>query len=324
MKFRTEIEPVRGWRGLIDHRRPVVMLGSCFTDNIGRRLSDALFDVVSNPLGTLYNPLSIAATMRLIASGEGPGTETLVRSGSVWHSWMCHSSLSSPDPGTLLTKAAEATAEAHRAMEQASAVVITLGSSRVFTLKADGRVAANCHRQPASMFTERYIDVDEATEALRKSVASVRSVNPSAKVIFTVSPIRHKGDSLHASQLSKATLLLAVDRTIKELPDTLYFPSYEIMMDDLRDYRFYDADMVHPSGVAVEYIYTVFAETFFAEATADLARRCEKLTRRLSHRFMTDDRESRERFTSETQSLTETLIEAYPYLEPAISKFVKK
>lgn len=277
--FRTPINPLNH-RGLIRHGLPGIMLGSCFTDNIGQQLTHDLFDVMLNPFGTLYNPASIAECLDRISGGNQFTYNELIEYEGRWHSLYHHSSFSFDSPEATLDAVNTALADARAWLQDVKWSVITLGSAWVYVRK--GRIVANCHKLPSSEFSRIMLSVDDA-EACINHIIELLPVD--APLILTVSPIRHKGDGPHGNQLSKSTLLLAIDRVCQHYPArVIYFPSYEIMMDDLRDYRFYDADMIHPSSVAIDYIYSIFKDSFFNPSTITLTNECRKLYQRLSHR----------------------------------------
>ena len=280
--FRTVVEPLRH-QGLITHERPGLMVGSCFTDNIGSRLTQDLFNLTINPFGTLYNPASIAQAIDRLATGEPYETADLVSHEGRWHSMHHHSSFSADTPEACLKSINEALAESHDRFKDTRWCVVTLGSAWVWV--RHGEIVANCHKLSSSEFQRIMLSVDDAEECLTHIMASLPQ---ETTVIFTVSPIRHKGDGAHGNQLSKSTLLLAIDRIVASNPDrAIYFPSFEIMIDDLRDYRFYAADMRHPSETAIDYIYSLFKDSFFSESTTALAQECHRLWQRLAHRPLT-------------------------------------
>ena len=324
MKFRTEIENDNRFQGLITHDRPIVMVGSCFSYNIGGCLRQRLFDVTVNPLGTLYNPLSIASSIEHIVDSRKFDDSDMFHDGQLWHSFHCHSMFSSHDKYDVIQRMNESVSTANISLANASVLILTLGTTRVFNLKETGETVANCHKQPSSLFNERYITLDETTSTLKKIIQRVRKLNNEIKIIFTVSPVRHPGNSLHADRLSKSTLMLGIENVIDESDGILYFPAYEIMVDDLRDYRFYADDMRHPSTVAIQYIYSRFEDMYFSDETRISASTCEKFTRRLSHRFMTDNTLAMERFNCETEKLENQLISTYPYIVYALYKFKQK
>jgi hypothetical protein len=210
--------------------------------------------------------------------------------------------------------------EASELLRRSQVLIVTFGTAYVYESKKTQNVVSNCHKLPAAEFNRRLMSIDEIVNMWSLLIADLRVVNPGLKIIFTVSPIRHLADGAHGNQVSKSTLLLAVERLCSQLDDLLYFPAYEIMIDDLRDYRFYASDMTHPSDVAVDYIYEIFSQSFFSEETRNLAQECEKLTRRLTHRHMTDDLLAIEKFNQSTQQIIEKLLLSHPSLGSAINK----
>lgn len=283
MRFRTETEPVRTSMR-ITYDTPVFMAGSCFSDNISARLVRGGFDVCANPSGTLYNPLSIEAMIHALVAERRVTEEELVECSGVWHSMDHHSSFSSRQRAAVVDKVNDAYSHGARALRGAGIMILTFGTAWIYTRA--GRVVANCHKLPAVEFDRRRLDVDEAAGAIGRAVTAARSVNAALPVVLTVSPVRHVADGLHGNNLSKATLLLACDRVCRDFKDVIYFPSYEMLNDDLRDYRFYDADMKHPSPVAVDYIYERFSGTFMSDDTRRKALCAEAEWRRAAHRSL--------------------------------------
>ena len=284
LKFRTELR-IEPRQGAIDHSSRILLLGSCFSDEIGSRLIKAGFDAVVNPTGTLYNPMSIAAAVERFAGYDASPSDALVYNGGLWHSMDHHTRFSSPDRETLMDAVGQSIAKGAEALHAASHLIITLGSAYVYEFKDTGRVVANCHKLPADRFERRRLDIGEITDRWRGLVGRMLDEFPDLEIIFTVSPIRHVADGLHGNQLSKATLHLAIDRIVAEFPGRVsYFPAYEALVDDLRDYRFYAEDLVHPSSVGVEYVYSLVAATYFNGKTRDEANVREKEYRRQNHR----------------------------------------
>ncbi|MCM1349518.1 MAG: GSCFA domain-containing protein, partial [Firmicutes bacterium] len=205
----------------------------------------------------------------------------------------------------------------------ARVAIITLGTAWTYTLKASGETVGNCHKLPAAMFERKMITVETAVTEIKKIVRSLQSLNPAVKVVFTISPIRHTADGLHCNQLSKATLLIAVNRVCEEINETCsYFPAYEILLDDLRDYRFYAADMKHPSEVAVNYIYNIFSESYFSKQTQETAREARKLSARLEHRNLSDNNEAMKSFIADTIDTAHSLSRKYPELTETIQSLI--
>ncbi len=283
----------------IDFATGIVSLGSCFSDEIGRRLSDGGFHIEQNPFGTLYNPASIASALRRLMYDREIGEEDLVEHEGLWHSWHHHGSFSRVTKEECLEACDSRLHQAHQALKEARLLLITFGSAWIY--EREGQVVANCHKLPQEHFVRRMLTVDDIVALWRPLLEELRACYPNLYVLFTVSPIRHVGDGLHGNQLSKSTLLLAVDALVdKELPPTkrkrkgakveepekgvtLYFPSYEIVLDELRDYRFYDSDMVHPSDLAVDVVWDRFQRVTMVPAVRDQAHLNAKQKKRERH-----------------------------------------
>lgn len=229
-----------------------LLLGSCFTTEVGSRLQAAGYDVCINPTGNVYNPLSAARTVLNLAAGRRYSVEELVEVQGLWRSLDHHTRLAAPTPEEAIAKINESMRLGGEALKQADTIIITFGTAWVFERR--GEVVCNCHKLPAREFIRRRLSVDEIVEAWQPIIDRFAD----KKFIFTVSPIRHLADGLHGNQLSKATLLLAIDR----LRRAEYFPAYEILIDQLRDYSWYAADRVHPSPEAIDEVYRQFGKYF--------------------------------------------------------------
>ncbi|MDE5687870.1 MAG: GSCFA domain-containing protein [Paramuribaculum sp.] len=321
-RFRTPVTPL-ALKGTVSHTTPLLMLGSCFAANIGARLQRELFDVCVNPFGTLYNPASIDEAVRRLVSGA-PFTDNdiTVRDG-ICHCWHCHSSLSSSTGAEALLQSLNTKLEAATAFAARTQVaVLTFGFNRVYRLSSNGMIVANCHKFPASTFIEDNLGLDACIQYISSTVDALRRLNSGMKIILTVSPVRYTGYGLHASAIGKATLLLACESVAQSREGIIYFPSYEALNDDLRDYRFYAADMKHPSEVAVDYIYDIFAESFFDDRTVAIANKAARLSARLAHRPLCADGEALSSFRRSTLELADALSREYPEIIPQISKII--
>jgi len=280
MKFRTEIEIRRkDFSFLISHADSLLMLGSCFTDEIGSKLDIDGFNVTRNPMGPLFNPASIANALQR-ATGERLYTadEFARMPDGSYHCLDFASRYQDSRPDALAERVNTDILALGRAARQASVAVITLGASHVFTYRPTMKIAGNCHKFPASDFQQSMLSTEQSVRYLTEIV---RCLPEARMVIFTISPIRHLAYGLHGNNLSKARLMLAVDE-IASQPSSVsldYFPAFEILCDDLRDYRFYAPDLKHPSATAVDYIYERFGECYFSKATAAeaLVRRAARL-----------------------------------------------
>ena len=300
MKLYTSVEIAPSARK-IGYGDKILLLGSCFADNIGAKFAEHYFQTTINPLGTLYNPASIA--LSITDSQHSIPDSRLIYHNGLWHSMMHHGTFSGKDKAAVQARCLDSYERLQRALKEATTVIVTFGTAWVYEM--DGQVVANCHKLPANRFTRRCLAVDEIVEMWQPIVASM----PDKHWIFTVSPIRHVKDGLHANQVSKAILLQAVD----ELGQS-YFPSYEIMMDELRDYRFYAEDMVHPSQVAVEYIWQRFVETYMTEDTRGEMRTLHQLWLDRHHRLLHPDSEEAERFRLHVEKQMVALKERYPWI----------
>ena len=289
----------------------ILLLGSCFADNIGAKFEEHYFQTTINPFGTLYNPASIDKAV--LDMGYGPSGMGLVEHNGLWHSMMHHGSYSGVDKEEVIARCEESRIQMQETLQQASMVIVTFGTAWVY--EYEGEVVANCHKLPANRFVRRRLTVNEIVDMWQPIIASV----PDKHWIFTVSPIRHVKDGLHENQVSKAILLQAVDRLTSIQSNSLmgsksYFPSYEIMLDELRDYRFYAEDMVHPSQVAVEYIWLRFVETYMTTDTQQEMRILHQLWRDRHHRFLHPDSPEAEQFAEHIKTRLQQLQPRYPWL----------
>lgn len=283
----------------IDYATGIVSLGSCFSDEIGKRLQEGDFHIEQNPFGTLYNPASIASALRRIMYDREIGMEDLVEHEGLWHSWHHHGSFSRATAEECLEACNSRIHQAHEALKQASLLMITFGSAWIY--EREGQVVANCHKLPQENFVRRKMSVEDIVSLWRPLLKELYSFHPHLSTLFTVSPIRHIGDGLHGNQLSKSTLLLAIGELVdSELPPakrkkkgakveepdhpvTVYFPAYEIVVDELRDYRFYEADMVHPSTLAVDVVWDRFQRVTMVPAIREQAHFNAKQHKREKH-----------------------------------------
>ncbi len=263
MKIRTEIS-ITPSVSKMDQRKRVFSVGSCFAEEIAQRLVGVGIPTLSNPLGVLYNPLSIEECVERVYSERGVSREDLMCRGDMWFSLSTHGVFDSPDPEAVVVGVNDAIHNAHKLLEESEWVIITLGTAWVYERR--GQVVANCHKLPAKEFNHRLMTVDEVVRTLRRTIAHLEG----KKIILTISPVRYVGDGLEGNAVSKAILRLAVEEVVASCPEVCYFPSYEIFVDDLRDYRYYGDDMVHPSKVGVEYVWEKFCDGFLTrEAMAN-------------------------------------------------------
>lgn len=283
MEFRTPVNITLA-PFAIEPRERMLFVGSCFADNIGRRFVEDKFRATVNPYGVMYNPASILHTVKR-------WTEELVAAQS-----------EASDSGSDVSQAIN---------EAPQTAVFTLGTNHVYVLNETGEIVDNCRKRPQRLFTERELSVDECADYLRDAVTMLRQINPSVRIIITVSPIRYAKYGFHGSQLSKATLLLAADKLTKEMDNVVYFPAYEIVNDELRDYRFYREDMLHPTDQAVEYIWQRFGETFFSKQTVKFLEEWRPIKAALAHRPFNPEAEEYKKFLEKAKEGERELMERY-------------
>ena len=314
MNFRVQVElPERETEIL--HSERIMLFGSCFAENIGNLLAENKFRCDMNPFGVLYNPLSIVGALRQIMDGKRYGEADLFASSGRWHSWMHHSDFSASSPEACLELINGRMEKASSSLDHLDWLMVTWGTAYAYVLKETGCVVGNCHKQPDRLFDRKRLGVDEIVEAWVGLLSDLRKRNPNLKVLFTVSPIRHAKDGMHGNQLSKATLLLAIDELCARCPNCHYFPSYEILMDELRDYRFYADDMLHPSARAVEYVWECFGKCYFGAKTQEVMKEWTEIKKGISHKPFDPESEAYRSFLSQIVLKIARIKEKLPYLE---------
>ena len=282
MNFRTQVElPEKEVK--ICHSERIMLWGSCFVENIGKLLQENKFRCVVNPLGILYNPISIAESLQQVLAKKVYEEKDLFQSGGMWHSWMHHSDFSSSSLGNCLKRINGNMSMTAETLSDTDWLVVTWGTAYVYYLQQTRSIVGNCHKQSEKLFVRKRLEVDEIVEVWKRLLGDLRTFRPQLKVLFTVSPIRHAKDGMHGNQLSKSVLLLAIDELCKTCSDCYYFPSYEIMMDELRDYRFYAEDMVHPSSLAVKYIFEKFRQSHISSEAVKQMQENLRLTKAENH-----------------------------------------
>lgn len=295
----------------IGYNDKLLLLGSCFADNIGEKFGAHYFQMLSNPYGTLYNPASIATILSPIANSQSPiSNPPIIEWGGLWHSMLHHGSFSHSDRAQVLLRCEQSRELLHAFLQEATVVVVTFGTAWVY--EYEGKVVSNCHKMPANRFVRRRLSVDEIVAMWQPLLEAM----PDKHWIFTVSPIRHIKDGLHENQLSKAILLQAVEELVNQANgDKIgYFPSYEIMLDELRDYRFYAEDMVHPSSLAVEYIWQRFVDAYMTASTRAEMRELYQLWLDRHHRCLHPESVEAERFAERTKKRLHELQPRYPWI----------
>ncbi len=286
----------------IGYEHRTMILGSCFAEAIGQRLSDLLFPIDLNPFGILYNPDSIAAAIRRLMDGNLFTADELIQHHDLYHSLLHHGSFSAPTADECLERINARLSAGAEFLAAADRIIVTFGTSYVYQWKGTGAVVGNCHKMPDDYFRRERLSVDKVVHRWNLLLDSMVRRRPTLKWIFTVSPVRHLRDGAHENNLSKSVLHLIIEKLISLYPTIAnYFPAYELMMDELRDYRFYAEDMCHPSPVAIHYISDRFESTYMDAKTRAWLRRAEALHRDLQHRPIYPDSEAYRRFLVQTK-----------------------
>ena len=311
MEFRTKI-PIIPQEPKIGYDSKILLLGSCFVENIGKNLEYYKFQTLQNPFGILFHPAAISNFLQKVKSRYVFTERDIFFHNERWHSFAAHSALSNTDKDRMLREMNAAVEETYSFLKSASHVIITAGTAWAYKLKETGRTVANCHKLPQKNFTKELTEVNSNMTAC---VEIIKELNPEAVVIFTVSPVRHLKDGFVQNQQSKARLISAIHELIEGLPSGakgVYFPSYEIMMDELRDYRFYEDDMVHPSRTAVNYIWEKFQEAWIASETEKVMKEVARIQQGLSHRPFNEKSEAHQTFLKNLEAKIESLRLRYP------------
>ena len=271
-----------------------LLVGSCFATHIGGQLQRSGLQVEVNPFGVVYNPESIALALEAMLDERLPDGCFFEGRDNLWHSWLHASEFSAPDEATCRKRVGERFTEACGKLRQVDVICFTFGTNRVY--EHAGRVVGNCHKEPASQFVERSLTIQEIVERWHTLLERIRTVNPTAEIIFTVSPYRYAKYGMVENQRAKATLLLAIEELTREMERVHYFPAYEILLDELRDYRFYASDMLHPSEVAVNYIWQRFTSWAFTPEALKFAQEWERTERDLAHRPLNPESDAHKAF----------------------------
>ena len=284
-KFQTLVDiPEFKWK--TGYRKKNLFMGSCFTENVGTRMEKLKYDTDINPFGILYNPISVANGLRILLEEKEFQKEDLIEHDGLWHSFFHHGRFSGTNPEETLEKINKRIHQSSTFLKRTDFLFLTFGTSWIYEYKRTGKTVSNCHKIPANEFKRFRLTIGEIVEEYRELLSDIWEINPEMKVVFTVSPIRHWKDGAVENQLSKATLLLSIDRLIQGFGSErcAYFPAYEIVMDELRDYRFYADDMIHLSEVAIDHIWSVFEENLVDKESISISGKVQKITKALHHR----------------------------------------
>ena len=299
----------------IQYNKGVFLIGSCFSEHISDRLSQHKFSVLSNPSGILFNPLSVAESLDYYTSEKTFLPEDLFYLNELWNSWSHHTRFSDIQQEAVLSRINQSIQQAAAFLKHASHVLITLGSGFQYYLKDSERPVANNHRAPAQWFEKRLLSITSITESLSHSLSRIRAINPEVTFVFTISPVRHIRDGVIENNRSKARLIDAVHQLCREVKNCHYFPAYELVIDVLRDYRFYDTDLAHPNYAATTYVWERFVESCIDPGARTLMPRILDIMTARQHKPRFPETQAHQKFLESYAAKTKQLQQEFPYLD---------
>lgn len=280
----------------ISYEQKTFLIGSCFSENVSEILDNHGFHILTNPFGILFNPTSIKDCLEAIISNKKFLKDEFFQFNERWHHFSLHSDFAHSSLENAVNNINQSIEQAHEFLKTTNTLIITFGTAWIYQHQPDGRVVANCHKVPNNHFTKRKLGAGEIISEYSYLIQHLRNLNPDIHILFTISPVRHIKDGMIENSHSKATLNLAVHELVRRFERIEYFPSYEIMMDDLRDYRFYKDDLLHPSDLAIEYIFEKFSATYFEKNTQELYKQVCELRKAAAHRPFNSDSEAHLKF----------------------------
>lgn len=318
MQFRTKISIPKN-NNSIDYNSKIVSLGSCFAENMAEKLDYFKFQNICNPFGIIFNPVAIEKMIYRMVNQSFYTEKDIFFHNERWHCFEVHSDLSNADKQELIANLNTILTVAKLQLQAASHIIITYGTSWVYRNVESNAVVANCHKVPQAAFSKEILSVETIKKSMQNTLDLIQKINPNVNFIFTVSPVRHLKDGFAENQLSKAHLISAIYQILQleicNQKSAIYFPSYEIMMDELRDYRFYAADMIHPNAVAIDYIWQRFSETSIADKSQSIMQEIETIQKGLAHKPFNPESESHQQFLSKLQDKIAKLQKQFPQIQ---------
>ena len=315
MNFTTKI-PITQNANPIDYNSKIVSFGSCFAENMGDKLLYYKFQTQVNPFGIIFNPFSIEKLIERVVLQRYFTKDDIFFFNERWHCYEVHSELSDADSEVFLSKLNQILLDTQKQLQQATHIIITYGTSWVYRHIETNAIVANCHKVPQKQFSKELLSIDSIQKSIQNTVSLIATLNPKCNFIFTVSPVRHLKDGFVENQVSKAHLIAAIYATTNTKQQTLnYFPSYEIMMDELRDYRFYADDMMHPSPMAIDYIWERFAATQIDASAITTMELVQTIQKGLAHRPFNPNSESHQKFEANLKEKIATLEAQYSFMK---------
>lgn len=299
---------------------PTMTIGSCFSDHVGGILSKYKFNILKNPFGVLYNPQSIAQAIKLAIKHQTIAPDDLIAHQNSWHSFYFHSTFSDNNSNKVIEKTNAAIDQTNRFLKSANYLFITFGTAWAYRHNSTGIIVSNCHKIPSTEFDRFRLTVDEIADEWNDLITELKKFNPNLKIIFTISPIRHLKDGAHENQLSKSVLFLAIDKLMHRNEQIDYFPSYEIVHDELRDYRFYANDMVHISDTAVMYLFEKFESAYFSPSTIEYLNDIKPIITAKEHRLLSNNLIEIKKFAQTMIKKIDAFEIKYPYVKLLLEK----
>ncbi len=282
----------------ISYTDKILFIGSCFSEEIGNKMTSLKFDVLQNPNGILYDPISITDSLFSYIENKPFDKENLFELNGLWHSWKHHSSFSGISKKEVLNKIETPIKQAHLFLKEAKILIITFGTAFNYQLKNNFNNVANCHKAPANWFIKTLLPAEEIKADLLSAISALELFNPELKIIFTVSPVKHIKDGLEENNRSKARLIEAAHAVVEEKENVFYFPTYELVNDVLRDYRFYKKDLVHPNDTAIDFVFEKFSHSFFDDETKEAMKEIGKIKLAMNHKPFLKESEAHQKFIS--------------------------
>ena len=324
MQFRTPIDTSNAKCKSIHYQDRLFLIGSCFTQHIGQWLEKHFFQTTINPFGIQYNPLSIAQALHHLIDNKVYQHSEVLQTNQGFRHYDFHSDYAASQQNESIHCFNKQIQIGREALLNSTTLLVTFGTAWVYTHCETQQIVSNCHKQPEKLFSRSRASVQTILDTWVPLISNLLEINPELHIIFSVSPIRHIKDTLHGNQLSKSTLLLAIDALQTHFPEHIdYFPAYEILLDDLRDYRFYADDMLHPSAQAIQYIQAFFAQQYFDSETSNLFQKCHKISQALHHKPTDPNAPAYKLFLTQNIQKLEQLNQKYPYfrIQKALNAF---
>jgi len=314
MKLQTQIPLIKESRNLINYNSKIVLLGSCFSENIGNQLDYYKFQTTQNPFGILFHPIAIENLITNAINEKKYTENDVFFNNEQYHSFDTHSSLSANNERDFLDNLNSSIKSTRKTLEEASHIIITLGTSWVYRYIESDQIVANCHKVPQKKFLKEILSVDTISESLENIILLIKSINKNASILFTVSPVRHIKDGFIENSQSKSHLITAIHQVIDKRKYNYYFPSYEIMMDELRDYRFYAEDMIHPNKTTINYIWEKFMSTWFDVSTNSTMKEIDIIQKGMLHKPFNPNSEKHLQFLENLEQKKLKIMREYSFM----------